>query len=160
MTVTVTTPSDREIVTARTFDAPRDLVFAALTEPELLKQWHGARGWHLIDCAVELRPGGAWRFVSQGPGGVTMGMGGIYREIEPPDRLVYTESYDDQWFAGECLVTAVLSGATLLTTTLRYESREIRDHVLASPMRRGLGESYDRLDAALERQGEIHELDT
>ncbi|WP_163508246.1 SRPBCC domain-containing protein [Fodinicola acaciae] len=155
MSLSVRTPSDREILTTRAFDAPRELVFAALTQPELLKQWHGARGWQLIECAVDLRPGGAWRFVSRGPGGATMGMGGTYREIDPPDRLVYLESYDDQWFAGECLVTAQLSGATVLTQTFRYESRRIRDHVLASPMRRGLGESYDRLAAAIAIRGEI-----
>ncbi len=75
-----------------------------------------------------------------------MASGGVYREIVPPSRLVYTERFDDQWYTGESLVTAELTGATTLTTTLLLETREIRDHVLRSPMERGLGESYTRLD--------------
>src|SRR5690606_5847420 len=100
----VTTPTDTQIVMARAFDAPRHLVFAALTEPDLLKRWLGARGWNVVDCSRDLRPGGAWRCLSRGPGGATMGHGGVYREIEPPSRLVYTESYDDQWVPDEALV--------------------------------------------------------
>ena len=68
-TLTVTTPTDREIVLTRVFDAPRHLVFDALTKPELLKRWYGARGWNLVVCEVDLRVGGAWRFVSRGPDG-------------------------------------------------------------------------------------------
>jgi uncharacterized protein YndB with AHSA1/START domain len=148
-------------VLTRAFDAPRRLVFDALTRPELLRRWFGADGWNLVDCEVDLRVGGRWRFVSRGPEGALMGHGGVYREVVPPERLVYTESYDDQWFPGESLVTAVLTeradGAapvTTLTTTLRFSSREVRDHVLRTPMERGVGESYDRLARLLrERAG-------
>jgi uncharacterized protein YndB with AHSA1/START domain len=149
VTVAVTTPSDGEIVMARTFDAARGLVFDALTKPELLKRWHGARGWFLVDCEIDLRVGGAWRFVSRGPLGMKMGHSGVYREVSPPDRLVYTESFDDHWYPGESLVTVVLveqDGKTTMTTTLLFPSREVRDLVLASPMKRGVGESYDLLD--------------
>ena len=156
----VTTPTDTEIVLTRTFAARRHLVFAALTTPDLLKRWLGAHGWHLVDCDIDLRVGGAWRFVSRGPGGATMGHGGVYREVVPPERLVYTESYDDQWYPGKALVTAVLTETetdvvaddgyrTTLTTTLTYPSRDVRDTAARSPMERGVGESYARLDRVL-----------
>ncbi len=148
-TLRVTTPAPTDIVLTRVFNAPRHLVFDTLTKPELLRRWFGARGWRLVECEVELRVGGSWRFVSVGPDGLKMGQGGVYREVRAPDRLVYTESYDDQWVPGESLVTAVLSecaGLTTLQTTLRYSSPEVRDLVLATPMERGVGESYDRLD--------------
>ena len=105
-------PSDTEITLTRAFDAPRRLVFDALTKPELLRRWFGADGWELVDCEIDLRVGGRWRFVSVGPGGAEMGHSGEYREIVPPERLVYTETYDDQWFPGTALVTAELSELT------------------------------------------------
>lgn len=145
----VSTPAPTDIVLTRVFNAPRPLVFDTLTKPELLKRWYGARGWRLVECEAELRVGGSWRFVSVGPAGLKMAQGGVYREVRAPDRLAYTESYDDQWTPGEALVTAVLSehaGLTTLNTTLRYSSQEVRDLVLATPMERGVGESYDRLD--------------
>ena len=86
-TLQVTTPSDKEIVLTRVFDAPRHLVFDALTKPELLKRWFGPRGWSLVVCDVDLRVGGAWRFVLRGPDGTEMGMSGIYREIARPERI-------------------------------------------------------------------------
>ncbi|WP_117215149.1 SRPBCC family protein [Allorhizocola rhizosphaerae] len=148
------TPSDTTIMLRRTFTAPPRLVFAALTEPALLMRWFGARGWHLVVCEVDLRVGGAWRFVSRGPGGVELGHGGVYREIDPPVRLSFTESYDDAWVPGEALVTNELAGlpeGTLLTNTIRYPSREIRDMVLKTPMRRGATEAYERLDETLRK---------
>ena len=94
--LTVTTPTDRDIVLSRAFDAPRHLVFDALTRPELLTRWYGARGWNLVVCEVDLRVGGAWRFVSRGPDGAEMGQGGVYQVIRPPERLAYTELFDNQ----------------------------------------------------------------
>jgi uncharacterized protein YndB with AHSA1/START domain len=146
--LTVTTPTDREIVLTRAFDAPRRLVFDALTEPALLRRWFGARGWNLVVCEVDLRVGGTWRFVSRGPDGTDMGHGGVYRVILPPGRLVYTELFDDQSYPGESLITHVLvehDGRTTLTSTLLYASREGRDIVLGYPMERGVAEAYDRL---------------
>jgi uncharacterized protein YndB with AHSA1/START domain len=150
----VTTPSETEIVLTREFGARRGLVFEALTTPDLLKRWLGAHGWHLVECDVDLRVGGAWRFVSRGPGGATMGHGGVYREVVAPERLAYTESYDDHWYPGEALVPAVLTEAedevrTTLTTTLTYPSRKVRDAVTRTPMERGVGEGYARLDRVL-----------
>lgn len=148
----VTTPSDTEIVLERVFDAPRRLVFDALTTPELLVRWFGARGWRLVVCEVDLRVDGAWRFVSQGLDGAVLGHGGVYREVVPPARLVYTEEFDNQSYAGESLITQVLverDGRTTLTSTLRYASREARDIVLAYPMARGVAQAYEKLDEVL-----------
>lgn len=156
MSLRVTTPNETDLVLTRQLGARRELVFRALTTPDLLKRWLGAQGWHLVECDIDLRVGGAWRFMSRGPGGATMGHGGVYREVVAPERLVYTESYDDQWYPGEALVTAVLTEAevdqsdrTVLTTTLTYPSREVRDAVTRTPMERGVGEGYTRLDRVL-----------
>ena len=145
-TLHVALPSDREIVLTRVFDAPRELVYDALTKPELLKRWFGPRGWSLVVCEVDLRVGGAWRFVLRGPGGAQMGMRGVYRELVRPERTVHTESFDE--YPGESVVTGVLverDGKTTLTGTVLYESKEIRDAVVRSGMEHGAAESYDKL---------------
>lgn len=150
--LTVTTPGTREIVLSRVFDAPSRLVFDAWTKPELLTRWYGARGWNLVECAVDLRVGGEWRFVSEGPAGARMVQRGVYREIEPPTRLVTTEQFDDQSYPGPTLITHVFTetaGRTTATTTVRYATPAARDRVLQYPMARGVGEGYDRLDAVL-----------
>jgi uncharacterized protein YndB with AHSA1/START domain len=148
-TLQLTTPSEREIVMSRVFDAPRSLVFDAWTKPELLERWLGVRGgWSMVICEVDLRVGGAYRFVWRGPDGAEMGMGGIYREIVSPERLVATELFDEPWYPGEALGTTALveeGGRTTATTTVLYESEEIRDAVLESGMARGVAESYDIL---------------
>jgi uncharacterized protein YndB with AHSA1/START domain len=154
--LTVTTPTDREIVLTRQFDAPRRTVFDALTKPALLLRWFGARGWNLVVCEVDLRVGGAWRFVSRGPDGTDMGHGGVYREIQPPERLVYTELFDDQSYPGESLITHALTeqdGRTTLTSTVRYASKQGRDTALSYPMERGVAESYERLTELLAEEG-------
>lgn len=152
-TLKVTTPSDREIVMTRAFDAPRDLVFDALTKPELLKRWfHGPDGWSLEVCEIDLRVGGRYRHVWRGPDGTEMGMGGVHKEIVPPERLVRTEVFDQDWTGGETLATAVLTeqdGTTTLTTTVLYASKEARDGALATGMEQGVTASYDRLEKVL-----------
>jgi uncharacterized protein YndB with AHSA1/START domain len=152
-TLEVTTPSEREIAMTRVFDAPRSLVFDAWTKPNLVKRWLGVReGWTLPVCEIDLTVGGSYRFVWRGPDGAEMGMGGVYREITPPDRLVSTEKFDDPWYPGEALDTMVLveeDGKTTVTVTVLYESQEIRDAVLESGMTRGVAQSYDKLDEVL-----------
>jgi uncharacterized protein YndB with AHSA1/START domain len=156
----VTTPTDTSIVMTRSFAAPAALVFECLTVPELLRLWHGADGWTLEVCEVDLRVGGRWRFEAKGPDGARMGYGGVYHEVTPPHLLVNTERFDDQWYTGEALVVAELDEhaapgerpTTTLTTTVTYASRAVRDAVLASPMERGVGEGYARLDAVLAAQ--------
>jgi len=145
-TLKVTTPSDREIVLTRVFDAPRRLVFDAFSQPELLKRWFGPRGWSLAVCEVDLKVGGGFRFVLRGPDGREMGMRGVYREIVPPERTVHMESFDD--YPGESQVTAIFvekDGKTTMTATVLYPSKEVRDIVIQTGMEHGAAESYDKL---------------
>ena len=155
-TVTVSTPSDRELRMTRGFAAPRSLVFDALTKPELLTRWLGVfDGWTFVQCEVDLRVGGAFRFVWNGPDGASIAMRGVYREIVRPERIVQTETFDDPWYAGCAVSTAILTeagGTTTLTTTIVYDSQEIRDAVLRSPMEGGVSRGYDALDRVLAEQ--------
>jgi uncharacterized protein YndB with AHSA1/START domain len=139
----------------RVFDAPRELVFDALTKPELIRRWLGVRGgWSMIVCEVDLKPGGAYRYVWRKPNVKDMGMGGVYQEIVRPERIVCTESFDEKWYeGGDALDTMILTeenGETTLTTTVLAPSKEVRDAVLKSPMSKGVIESYDMLDEVLE----------
>ena len=151
----LTTPSDREIAMTRAFDAPRSQVFDALTRPEVLKRYFATPGWSLVVCEVDLRPGGAYRYVWRSNDGAEMGMGGVYREIVAPERIVNTESFDEPWYPGEALDTTVLieqGGKTTLTLTVVYESREARDAVLRTGMEQGLSAIYDRLAELLAKK--------
>jgi uncharacterized protein YndB with AHSA1/START domain len=146
----VTTPSDQEIVMTRVFNAPRRLVYQAFTRPELIQRWLGPRGWTLPTCEVDLRVGGKYRYVGQGPDGTKLGWGGTFREIVPEQRIVHTESFDD--YPGEALITAVWSesgGKTTMTLTMLLASKEVRDAIIASGMEHGAAESYDRLEEML-----------
>lgn len=148
-TFKASTPSDREITLTRLFDAPRRLVFEAMTRPEHVRRW-----WGILDdrysvhvCDIDLRPGGAWRFVGRGPRG-EFAFRGVYREIAPPDRLVYTEIYEP--FPGDdSLVTTVFTeeqGKTRVTITSLYPTKDVRDMVLGTGMEGGAAVSYDRLE--------------
>jgi uncharacterized protein YndB with AHSA1/START domain len=152
-TLKVTTSGDREIVMTRVFDAPRELVWKALTEPELLKRWFlGPPGWTMPVCDLSLTPGSAYRYVWRGPDGTEMGMGGIVREVVPPERMVCTQLFDEDWTGGEAVGTLVLTernGKTTLTNTVLYTSREARDAVLKTPMEQGVAAGYDLLEELL-----------
>lgn len=117
----VTTPSDREITITRTFDAPARLVFDAWTKPELVKRWlTGPAGWSMDTREIDLRVGGAYRFVMSHIDGREMGWGGIYREINAPFHFVNTELFDDSWYPGEAVVTNNLmeeNGRTTFVST-------------------------------------------
>jgi uncharacterized protein YndB with AHSA1/START domain len=145
----LTTRGEREIEMTRVFDAPRSLVFDALTKPGLVKRWLlGPDGWSMPVCEIDLRVGGSYRYVWRHVNGNEMGMGGVYREIVVPERIVATEKFDDPWYPGEAVGTMVLmeqGGKTTLTQTIVYESGAIRDAVLKSPMEQGVAASYDRL---------------
>jgi uncharacterized protein YndB with AHSA1/START domain len=149
----VTTPSDREIRMTRVFDAPRELVFDALTRPELVRRWLGAlEGWTFEVCEIDARTGGAYRYLWRHRDGSELGMRGVYLDVTPPERIVSTEVFDQSWYEGEAVGTAVLTerdGTTTLSTTIRYGSKEIRDAVLRSPMERGVAAGFDRLDQVL-----------
>ncbi|MEA2263587.1 MAG: hypothetical protein QOJ51_6412 [Acidobacteriaceae bacterium] len=150
-TLAVATPTPQQIVLTRVFNAPRKLVFDAFTRPVLLRRWFGPRGWSLVVCEVDFRVGGRFRFVLRSPEGNQMGMRGTYCEIDAPYRSVHKESFDD--LPGESEVTTVLTesdGNTVLTATITYASREIRDAVIRSGMEHGAAETYDQLAELLE----------
>lgn len=141
---------DREIVMSRVFNAPRHLVWDAFTRPELVKRWLlGPDGWSMPVCEIDLRVGGSYRYVWRHTDGMEMGMGGIYREIEIPERVVATEKFDEAWYPGGAVGTLVLveiAGKTTVTQTMLYDSPQTRDAVLKSPMETGVAASYDRLE--------------
>jgi uncharacterized protein YndB with AHSA1/START domain len=155
-TLTITTPTDHDIMMTRVFRAPRALIFEALTTPALLKQWLlGPPGWEMVICEVDLRVGGAYRYAWRREStGKTMAMGGLFQEVVSPERLVATERFADPWYPGVGLSTTGLEerdGITTLSNTVRYESRATRDTVLQSGMESGVSVSYDRLEALLPR---------
>src|SRR5215510_2912774 len=148
--LTIAAHSDREVVMTRVFDAPRKLVFEAWTKPDLLKRWLlGPPGWSMVVCEIDLKVGGAYRFVwRRDNDGHERGVGGGYQEGVRPERLVATEKFDHAWYPGEALISTVLieqGGKTVMTSTMLYESREARDGVLKSPMESGVAASYNRL---------------
>lgn len=141
---------DREIVVIRQFNAPRALVWRALTEPPLVKRWLGVMpGWTFPVCEIDARVGGKYRYEWRHESGTSMGMGGVFTECTPPERIVATELFDDPWYPGGAVVTQVLAeqGAkTLLTMTILYASTEARDGVLAGPAMGGLTSGFELLD--------------
>ena len=150
----VTTPSDREIRLTRVFNAPRQLVFEAMTRPEHVRQWWGClgEGYSVPVCEIDLRVGGKWRFVNRHPKGEAA-FHGEYREINPPARVVFTEIFED-FPESVSVVTSELveeNGKTRLIATVEYPSLEVRDMVIASGMSRGAGISYDRLEDLVAR---------
>ena len=154
----VSASGDREIVMTRSFQAPRRLVFDAFTKPELVRQWLlGPDGWSMPVSEIDLRVGGNYRYVwRRDKDGTTMGMGGVYREIVAPERIVSTEKFDESWYPGEAVGTLVLveeAGKTTVTQTVLYASREARDGVLKSPMEEGVAAGYDRLEKLLAASG-------
>lgn len=149
----LTATGDREITMTRVFDAPRKLVFDALTKPDLIKRWLlGPPGWSMPVCTIDLKVGGAYRYVWRNENGTEMGVSGVYREIAAPERIVHTEQFDQAWYPGEAVVTTKLveqGGRTTMTATILYDSAATRDGVLKSPMEGGVKASYDRLAETL-----------
>jgi uncharacterized protein YndB with AHSA1/START domain len=146
----VSTPTDTGIVMTRVFDAPRHLVFEAMTKPEHIKKWWGILddGYSVPVCEMDLRPGGKWRFVGAGPKGQSPDFYGEVREVTPPERLVYTEIFAP-FPDVVSVVTSVLTeegGKTRLTVNCNYPSQQVRDMVVTTGMERGAAISYDRLD--------------
>ena len=149
----VTTPSPTEIRVERTFDAPAQAVFYAHTQPAILMRWMlGPGDWSMPQCEIDLRVGGACRYLWRHPEKGDMGMSGEIIEIEPPARLVQTERFDEAWYPGECINTSEFGARdeqTRLVVTMRYESEAARNVALDSPMAEGMEVGYARLDAIL-----------
>lgn len=151
-TLTVTTPTDHQIVMTRVLPGTRTRVYEAMVTPELLKQWVGPRGWQLQEVEIDTRVGGRYRYSGSYPKGGAMSWGGEIRELTPNERVVQTEKFEA--FPGEAINTttwAEQDGVTMVTIVMEYESREMRDGVLASGMPQGVSMSYDRLEALLTR---------
>ena len=147
-TATVTLPSDTEILITREFGAPRDLVWRAYTTPELIKRWWAGRRGEVISVEVDLRVGGAWRYVMTADEGFEVAFHGEYREIVPDERLVSTEVFEGMPDA-EALDTMTLTevdGRTTMTVLVRHQKPEHRDAHIESGMEGGLQEAMDLLE--------------
>lgn len=150
----VTLPSDREILLTRVFNAPRALVFETFTKPEHLRRWFGPRGHILTVCEIDFRPGGSFHYVLRGPDGCEMEMRGDIREIEPPIRVVQTESYNIPGigWTPPSVNTMTLderNGETTLIVRVVHVSKQARDAHVGSGMEVGAGETFDRLEELL-----------
>lgn len=148
----VAEPARPTIVMTRLFDAPRGLVFEAITRPEHLVRWWGPRRTQLVTCEVDLRPGGAYRYVLRMPDGREAPFSGTYREIVPPSRLVFTERFEPV-DAPPSVVTIELVEVgvqTRLELSSELASVALRDAVVATGMRAGAEESHDRLGELLD----------
>lgn len=155
-TVKATMQGERELVVTRTFDAPRHLVYKAWTDPKYLKQWMlGPEGWSMPVCEMDLRPGGAWHFVWRHSDGQEMEMRGVYKEVNPPERVVSTESWGGPWpETVNTLVFTEKDGKTTMTLTILYVSKEARDEALKTGMTKGMELSFQRLEKVLASQVE------
>jgi uncharacterized protein YndB with AHSA1/START domain/effector-binding domain-containing protein len=150
----VSTPTDLTIEIERDFNAPRELVFDAFTKPELVRRWLlGPDGWTMPVCEIDLKVGGRYRYVwHKETTGQQMGIGGVFKEIARPAKLVATEKFDESWYPGEAVnVTAFeqQAGTTKVTLVVSYESKAARDTAARSGMERGMAAGYDRLEGLL-----------
>jgi uncharacterized protein YndB with AHSA1/START domain len=145
--------ADREILTERVFDAPRERVFEAFTDPGLIPEWWGPRQTTTTVDQMDVRPGGAWRFVCRDADGREDGFRGTYREISPPERIVNT--FEWEGMPGHVLVETAtfedLGDQTRVKTVSLFHTTEERDGMLASGMEKGQSESHERLDELLAR---------
>ncbi len=152
----ITLPSDTEYEITRAFDAPAELVFEALTTPELVKRWWGFETFEWLVCDIDLRVAGRWRYVAR-ERGMEVGFHGVYREIEPPHRLVTTEMYEGvpdpkpEDYAVNIVTLEEEDGVTTMTVLVEHATKETRDMVLASGMEGGMQVSYDRLEDLVRR---------
>lgn len=142
----VTLPSEREIVITRGFDAPRTLVFEAWTKAEHVAQWWDPSRVRLAACEIDLRPGGTFRFVNDGPGGADRSFAGVYREIDPPSRLVFTTKSPSGAESAGTLVFSAHGETTTLTMTIECASKADRDALLDMRVDVGTARTLDNLD--------------
>jgi len=146
-----TTPTDLDIVFTRVVDAPRRIVFEAFTDPKHVPNWLlGPDGWTMPICEIDLRPGGAWRYVYRHTNGEEMTLHGSYREVAPPERLVYTNSWGPEW--PETVNTMVLTesaGQTTITITMSHPSKAARDAALETGATSGMDQGFAKLDVLL-----------
>jgi len=144
-------PGRQDIVIKRDFDAPRDVVFAAMMDPNLIPQWWGPRRYETIVDAMEPRSGGRWRFINRDAQGNDLAFHGVYHSVEAPTRVIQTFEFEP--VAGhvslETMTLEEVDGRTLLTVVAVYQSVEDRDGMAASGMADGARETYERLDEVM-----------
>jgi uncharacterized protein YndB with AHSA1/START domain len=144
-------PTDTRLIATRVIDAPRDLVWAAHTQCEHTRNWLlGLEGWQMPVCEIDLRPGGTYRYVFEGPDSPSFSLSGEYREIRDRERIVNSETMNDA--PGGTVNTLELieqDGHTVVRTTVDYPSKELREEIIATGMLDGWAESYDRLEEYL-----------
>jgi uncharacterized protein YndB with AHSA1/START domain len=150
-TAKVTLPTDTQILITREFDAPRHLVYKAWTTPELVRRWWSARRGAVTVADIDLRVGGAWRFVMIADNGMEVGFHGEYREIVPDERLVSTEIFEglpdgDSDPALNTLTLEEEGGRTMLTLLVQTETKEQRDAIVESGMEDGLQDALDLVE--------------
>jgi uncharacterized protein YndB with AHSA1/START domain len=149
----IVVPGKQEVVITRTFDAPREVVFEACTDPKMIPQWWGPR---VLTTAIERldpTPGGLWRFIQRDPDGNEYAFHGVYHEVARPERLVFT--FEFEGMPGHVMLETVTfeeqGGGTLLTDQSIYQSVGDRDGMVASGMETGSTESMERLAELLEK---------
>jgi len=150
-TATVELPTDDQILITREFDAPKHLVYKAYTTPELVKRWWSGQRGAVTLAEIDLRVGGAWRFVMVASEGLEVAFHGEYREIVPDERIVTTEVYEGAPEVGEPALNLVTfteaHGRTTLDLLMRVSNKEIRDMILETGMEVGVQEQMDALEA-------------
>ena len=153
-TATVTTPTDRTIHIEREFDAPRDVVFATFTDPDLIPEWWGPRGTTAEVDKMDVRTGGDWRFISHNADGSQDAFRGTYREVTPPERIVQTFEWEGMpgYISLETATFEDLGDRTKVTTVSTFYFTEERDGMLGSGMEGGMNETFQRLDELLARR--------
>jgi uncharacterized protein YndB with AHSA1/START domain len=149
----ITLPSDTDILMTRAFDAPRALVWEMFTKPEHLKQWWGCGYQENVSIEMDVRVGGTYRYVGKMPDGTLVPFKGEYREISPPERIVFTEIFDvDMAREHPALVTTTFTeadGKTTMKCLVHYDSKQTRDIVLSSGMEHGAAAGYDEIERML-----------
>jgi uncharacterized protein YndB with AHSA1/START domain len=147
----VTLPTDEQILITREFDAPKHLVYKAVTTPELVKRWWNAKRGEVTVCEIDLRVGGKWRYVMETEDGFEVGFHGEYSEIVPNERIVSTEVYEgapggDEGGTLNTMTLIEVDGRTTLTTLVQAPSTEIRDAIIDSGMEAGMQDAFDLLE--------------
>ncbi|MEM6429915.1 MAG: SRPBCC domain-containing protein [Deinococcota bacterium] len=164
MTMTSPNIQDRTFEVSRSFNAPRELVFAAFSQCEHLKHWWGPKDWELPVCEMDFRVGGSWVYCMRGPdgeGGIMESWGKwVYQEISVPEKIVSTDNFVDSDGnilpdTPDMLTTVVfedVDGKTLVTNTTVFERKEDLDMVISMGMAEGVDQEFDKLEAYLEQQ--------
>ena len=150
----VTMPNDTDVVVVRSFDAPRDLVWRAHTEPRLVKKWLlGPPGWTMPTCEIDLRVGGKYRYRWAHASQPGFEFTGTFREVKAPERIAQTQFFNGQ--EPGALITSAFAenrGKTSMTMTMHFPSKEVRDAAIKTGMTDGMEQSYQRLDQTLAAQ--------